>query len=33
MLELRLGAPVTEDEETYLTLHVARLAADGEVSG
>jgi len=33
VLELRLGAPVTEDEETYLTLHVARLAADGEVSG
>ena len=28
LLELRLGQPLTEDETTYLTLHVARLAAD-----
>jgi beta-glucoside operon transcriptional antiterminator len=25
VLELRLGEPLTEDEVTYLTLHVARL--------
>ena len=29
LLELRLGKPITDDEVTYLTLHVARLAADG----
>jgi beta-glucoside operon transcriptional antiterminator len=28
LLELRLGQPLTEDETTYLTLHVARLATD-----
>jgi beta-glucoside operon transcriptional antiterminator len=28
LLELRLGQPLTDDETTYLTLHVARLAAD-----
>ena len=28
LLELRLGKPITDDEVTYLTLHVARLAAD-----
>lgn len=28
LLELRLGAPLTEDEVGYLTLHVARVAAD-----
>jgi hypothetical protein len=25
VLELRIGEPLTEDEVTYLTLHVARL--------
>jgi beta-glucoside operon transcriptional antiterminator len=25
VLELRLGVPLTEDEITYLTLHVARM--------
>jgi beta-glucoside operon transcriptional antiterminator len=25
VLELRLGQPLTEDEVTYLTLHVARM--------
>jgi len=37
VLELRLGEPLTEDEVTYLTLHVARMADDlrltGQVSG
>ena len=28
VLELRLGEPLTEDEATYLTLHVARLMAE-----
>ncbi len=28
LLELRLGKPINDDEVTYLTLHVARLAAD-----
>jgi beta-glucoside operon transcriptional antiterminator len=28
VLELRLGQPLTEDEVTYLTLHVARMADD-----
>ncbi|MGB7962300.1 MAG: PRD domain-containing protein [Propionicimonas sp.] len=28
LLELRLAKPITSDEEVYLTLHVARLAAD-----
>lgn len=28
LLELRLAKPITADEEVYLTLHVARLAAD-----
>lgn len=28
LLELRLAKPITTDEEVYLTLHVARLAAD-----
>lgn len=28
LLELRLGKPITTDEVTYLTLHVARLAAE-----
>lgn len=28
VVELRLGAPLTEDEVSYLTLHVARVAAD-----
>lgn len=28
LLEIRLGTPVTQDEITYLTMHVARLAAD-----
>ena len=28
ILELRLGAPLTADETTYLALHVARVAAD-----
>ena len=28
VLELRLGLPLTEDEVTYLTLHVARMADD-----
>lgn len=28
MLELRLDQPVTEDEVTYLTMHVARLSSD-----
>ena len=31
LLELRLSKPITSDEEVYLTLHVARLAADGAV--
>jgi beta-glucoside operon transcriptional antiterminator len=28
VLELRLGTTITDDETTYLTMHVARLAAD-----
>ncbi|MHA7220399.1 PRD domain-containing protein [Arthrobacter sp. MDT1-48-3] len=28
VLELRLGEPLTEDESTYLTLHVARMVDD-----
>ena len=28
LLELRLGAPLTDDEISYLSLHVARVAAD-----
>ena len=28
LLELRLGKPITGDEVTYLTLHIARLAAE-----
>lgn len=28
VLELRLGVPLTDDEISYLTLHVARVAAD-----
>jgi len=28
VLELRLGEPLTDDETTYLTLHVARLTAE-----
>ena len=28
LLELRLGSPLTEDEVSYLALHVARVAAD-----
>ena len=28
VLELRLGEPLTEDEVTYLTLHVARMVDD-----
>ncbi|WP_407343174.1 PRD domain-containing protein [Pengzhenrongella phosphoraccumulans] len=28
LLELRLGAPLTDDEVSYLALHVARVAAD-----
>ena len=28
ILELRLGAPLTADEISYLALHVARVAAD-----
>lgn len=28
VLELRLGTPLTEDEVTYLTLHVARMVED-----
>ena len=28
ILELRLGAPLTADEVSYLALHVARVAAD-----
>ena len=28
ILELRLGAPLTDDEISYLTLHVARVVAD-----
>ncbi|MGO4236933.1 PRD domain-containing protein [Pseudarthrobacter sp. YAF2] len=28
VLELRLGEPLTEDEVTYLTLHVARMVED-----
>lgn len=32
IVELRLGAPVTQDELSYLTLHVARLAADFDVA-
>jgi beta-glucoside operon transcriptional antiterminator len=28
VLELRLGEPLTDDEVTYLTLHVARMADD-----
>jgi beta-glucoside operon transcriptional antiterminator len=31
LLELRLNARITEDEVTYLTLHVARLSADLDV--
>ncbi|WP_300079913.1 PRD domain-containing protein [Propioniciclava sp.] len=30
IVELRLGAPLTEDEISYLTLHVARVATDEE---
>jgi beta-glucoside operon transcriptional antiterminator len=32
VLELRLGQPLTEDEVTYLTLHVARMADDLRLS-
>ncbi|MGK3957548.1 PRD domain-containing protein [Arthrobacter sp. R4] len=32
VLELRLGEPLTEDEVTYLTLHVARMVEDLRVS-
>jgi len=28
LVELRLGSPLTEDEISYLALHVARVAAD-----
>lgn len=28
VLELRIGEPLTEDEVTYLTLHVARMVDD-----
>lgn len=30
-MELRLGAPLTDDEISYLTLHVARVASDQRV--
>ncbi|WP_461188807.1 PRD domain-containing protein [Arthrobacter sp. Z4-13] len=32
VLELRLGQPLTDDEVTYLTLHVARMADDLRLS-
>lgn len=32
VLELRLGQPISTDEVTYLTMHVARLAADREAA-
>jgi beta-glucoside operon transcriptional antiterminator len=32
VLELRLGEPLTDDEVTYLTLHVARMADDLRLS-
>ncbi|MFD0046310.1 PRD domain-containing protein [Pseudarthrobacter scleromae] len=32
VLELRLGKPLTDDEVTYLTLHVARMADDLRLS-
>lgn len=32
VLELRLGQPITEEETGYLTLHVARLAADDRLA-
>lgn len=31
VMELRLGAPLTDDEISYLTLHVARVASDQRV--
>lgn len=31
VLELRLGMPLTEDEVTYLTLHVARMVEDNQL--
>lgn len=33
VLELRLGEPLTDDEVTYLTLHVARMADDIRQAG
>lgn len=29
LLELRMGAPITEEEIVYLTMHIARMASDG----
>jgi len=33
VLELRLGQPVTDDEVSYLTIHIARLAGGEQPSG